>query len=146
MIIEYQLKGTPLKTTLQNELIIHEKFLSELTSFETFVAHDDLIKEIVVNVSLVYRGNFNDERLISSLVLNLKKLNGKPPHWFDLYLGNKSDNNISIAPIYTKGKNLYFLEKHGGSLRAVRKNGFSMIYSTDFDDKYIISTEIYYKT
>ena len=115
----------------------------EIKKLEKFTAENPQMQTIHMSVYLVYRGNFNDERLIESKELSVEELMGKPLVWLDVYLGRKKDNALKLAFAYLKERNLYFLENNGGKTKVVKKTGFSYIYSDDYDEKYIISTHIW---
>ncbi len=101
------------------------------------------MQTIHLSVYLVYRGNFNDERLIASKELSVAELEGKPLVWFDAYLDKKSGNVKKLAFVYLKNRDLYFLENDETGIKLVKKTGFSHYYSDDYDEKYIISTHIW---
>ena len=142
MILELN-NGVSFEDTLNNDINKKLELMDSMVSFGSFKVIDSNIKSINVLVSLVNRGCFNDERLIESLNLDVDDLKNKKLTWFDLYLGKKSDNKIKLAPVYLEKNELYFLEDNNGLISVVKKNSFSMCYSDDFDDSYIISTEIY---
>ena len=116
---------------------------SEIKKLDKFTVENPLFKTIHVSVYLVYRGNFNDERLIESKELSVEELVGKPLLWLDAYLGCKKDNAVKIAFVYLKNRDLYFLENDGKNVKLIKKTGFTHIYSDDYDEKYIISTHIW---
>ncbi len=115
----------------------------EIEKLTVFTAENPQVEKIHVSVYAVYRGNFNDERLIASKEFTLGELLGKPFVWFDLYLGQKKDNEKELAFVYANKRDLYFFEKDGGKVKLVKKNGFTHYYSDDYDEKYIISTQIW---
>lgn len=96
-----------------------------------------------MSVYLVYRGNFNDERLIESQEFSVEELIGKPLVWLDAYLGQKKDNAVKFAFVYLEDRDLYFLENDGKNTKLVKKTVFSYYYSDDYDENYIISTHIW---
>ena len=75
--------------------------------------------------------------------ISIDDLKDKELVWYDLYLGKKNDNKVKIAPAYLEGNELYLLQDDDGEISVVKKNGFVMYYSDDYDEKYIISTQIY---
>ena len=115
----------------------------QMLSLETFTVENPKTETVHVSVSLVYRGNFNDERLIESMEFQLQELAGKPLVWFDLYLGRLQNNTVKLAFAYLKGRDLYFLEDDGKRVRVIKKNAFGHYYSNDYDDAHIISTQIW---
>ena len=143
MISELKNNGTPLTETLNREVEKMMSLINSLKNYKSFVSVDSRIESVNISVSLVNRGSFNDDRLISSLELKIENLVGKPLVWNDLYLGKKKDNKIKIAPVYSENRELYLLEDNGEDIKVVKKTGFSQYYSDDFDASYIIATEIY---
>ena len=115
----------------------------QILNLTTFTAENPKMQTIRMSVNLVYRGNFNDERLIASEEFHVQELIGKPLVWFDLYLEKKQNNSIKIAFAYLNNRNLYFLENDGKEIKVVKKETFSHYYSDDYDEKYIISTQIW---
>ena len=102
-----------------------------------YVTHDHF------SVYLVYKCNFNDDRLIESIDINVDTLKDKELTWYDLYLNKKKDNNVKIAPVYLERNELYFLENNNGKISVVKKNGFAKYYCENYDDELLISTHIY---
>ena len=129
--------------TLRMELKRKKKLLKDMKSFNTFSVIDTDIKRIHMSVSYVNRGSFNDDRLVASVDIMIDDIKDKELTWFDLYLGKKPDNKIKIAPVYLEGRQLYFLQDDGESVSIVKKDGFSLYFSDDFDASHIIATEIY---
>ena len=115
----------------------------QILNLDKFTAENPKIQTIHVSVNLVYRGNFNDERLIDSQQFQVNELIDKPLVWFDLYLGKYAKNSIKIAFAYLKNRDLYFLEDNGKEVNVIKKDTFSHYYSDDYDEKYIISTQIW---
>lgn len=116
---------------------------SEIKKLDKFMAKNPQLNTIHVSVYLVYRGDFNDERLIESKELSVAELIEKPLVWLDAYLGRKKDNAIKIAFVYLENHDLYFLEKDGKTAKLIKKTGFSHVYSDDYDESYILSTHIW---
>lgn len=116
---------------------------SEIKKLDKFTVKNPEIKTIHVSVYLVYRGNFNDERLIETKELSVEELTDKPLVWLDAYLGRKKDNAVKLAFVYLENRDLYFLENDGKSVKLVKKTGFIHIYSDDYNESYIISTHIW---
>ena len=143
MINEFENNGISLSDTLANEINKRNMLIESMKDFDRFRVVNSNVGNIHFSVYMVYRGNFNDERLIESLDINVDSLKDKELTWYDLYLNKKDDNNIKIAPVYLEGNELYFLENNNGKISVVKKNGFSKYYSDDYDDKYLISTQIY---
>jgi len=117
--------------------------ISEIKKLEVFTLDNAERKDVNFSVSLVYRGNFNDDRLIDSKKVIFAEIENKPLVWFDVYLGKKKDNKVKIAFIYANKKDIYFLEDDGVKVKLIKKKEFSHYYTDDYDDKYIISTEIW---
>ena len=103
--------------------------LEKIKSADKFTARCAKIDKIRISVYLVYRGNFNDERLIESCELSVEELKGKPLSWLDLYLGKKQGNRIKIAFAQVSGKNLYFLEDNGEEIKAIKRGEFDTCYT-----------------
>ena len=143
MLNEFESNGTSLSVTLENEINKRNFLIDSMKNFDLFKVVNSNIGTIHLSVYLVYRGNFNDERLIESLDINVDSLKDKELTWYDLYLNNKSDNNIRIAPVYLENNELYCLENNNGKISVVKIDGFIKYFSDDYDDKYIISTQIY---
>lgn len=143
MINEFQINGVSLSSTLEKELDERNKFIESLKNLNEFKVVNSKVSYIHVSVYLVYRGNFNDERLVETLDISIDDLKDKELVWYDLYLGKKNDNKVKIAPAYLEGNELYLLQDDEGEISVVKKNGFVMYYSDDYDEKYIISTQIY---
>ena len=114
-----------------------------IAKLDKFVAENPGIQKIHVNVSIVYRANFNDDRLIESREFSVEELKDKPLEWFDLYLGRKKDNKIKLAFVYLKDRTFYLLEAVEGETKLVKREGFSVIYTDDYDENHIIATEIW---
>ena len=74
--------------------------ISEIKKLDKCVADNFKKEKINISVYLVYRGNFNDERLVESKSFSVDDLLNKPPVWFDIYLGQKEGNTIKAAFIY----------------------------------------------
>lgn len=115
----------------------------QIAKLNTFVAENAQMQKIHVSVYLVYRGNFNDERLIESAEFSVAELLDKPLVWLDAYLGKKIGNEKKFAFVYLKNRDLYFLENDGENTKLVKKTGFTHYYSDDYDERYIISTHIW---
>ena len=143
MINEFQINGVSLSSTLEKELDERNKFMESLKNINEFKIVNSRASYIRVSVYLVYRGNFNDERLVETLDISIDDLKDKELVWYDLYLGKKRDNKVKISPAYLEGNELYLLQDDDGEISVVKKNGFVMYYSDDYDEKYIISTQIY---
>ena len=143
MINEFQINGVSLSSTLEKEIDERNKFIESLKNLNEFKIVNSRASYIHVSVYLVYRGNFNDERLVETLDISIDDLKDKELVWYDLYLGKKNDNKVKIAPAYLEGNELYLSQDDDGEISVVKKNGFVMYYSDDYDEKYIISTQIY---
>lgn len=117
--------------------------ISEIKKLEVLTLENPERAYVNLSVNLVYRGNFNDERLIESKKIVFAEFENKPLVWLDVYLGNKKDNKVKIAFVYVNKKKIYFLEDDGERIKVVKKSEFSHYYSDDYDEKYIISTEIW---
>ena len=114
----------------------------EILSFDIFKAVSPRKTSVTVSVSLVYRGSFNDERMIASKTFSLNELCDKPILYFDLYLGKNKGGTKEIAIAAIEGFDVYLIEKVGGRRRVLRVNALSAPFTDDYDDKYIISAQI----
>lgn len=132
-----------LSDSLEKEIDRKKQLLISLKDASYFKVVNTNIDKIHMLVYLVYRGNFNDERLLDSLVINVESIKDKELSWVDLYLNHKKDNKISIAMVYLEGDELYLLENNNGIIKVIKKHIFSKYYSDDYDEKYFISTSIY---
>ena len=83
--------------------------------------------------------------LIADYVFDIASMNGNNLKWIDLYLGKLSNNDIKIAPVFLDGNDLYLLEEQSSNIKVVKKQAFTMYYSDDYDEKYIISTHIEFR-
>lgn len=117
--------------------------LNEIKKLDKFTVNNPAKDKITVSVLLVYRGSFNDERLVASKEFNVQDIKDKPLIWFDLYLGIKKDNTVKIAFIYMENYDLYFFEDDGEKKRIVKKTGVSYCHTDDYDEKYIIAVNIW---
>lgn len=115
---------------------------SEIEKLEVFTVNESRAKEIDISVFYVYRGNFNDERLIEWKSINISELEGKPLKWFDVYLGKKEDNKIKIAFVCLDNDVLYFWEDDGNKRTLKKKESFTYIYSDDYDRSHLIAAHI----
>ncbi len=128
---------------LKNEIGRVSSLMEELKRSRVFKSVSSEIKYINMSVSIVNKGSFNDERLISSLKINVDDIDGKSLVWTDLYHNKKDGNKIKIAPVYLENNELYFLEDNGDKISVIKKMSFSKYYSDNFDNSHIIATEIY---
>ena len=128
---------------LKNEIGRVSSLMEELKRSKVFKSVSSEIKYINMSVSIVNKGSFNDERLVSSLKINVDDIDGKSLVWTDLYHNKKDGNKIKIAPVYLENNELYFLEDNGDKISVIKKMSFSKYYSDDFDNSHIIATEIY---
>lgn len=143
MVNNFKKKGTNMQITLQGEVRKKLEFIESMKGFKKFKVVNSNVSFIHISVYMVYRGNFNDERLIDSIDINVDELKNKYLVWYDLYLNKNDNNKIKIAPVYLEGNDLYFLEDNNRNINVVKKDSFTKCYSEDFDERYIISTQIY---
>lgn len=143
MINEFKNNGISLSDTLKDEINKRNMLIESMKNFDTFKVVNSNVGIIRLYVYLVYKCNFNDDRLIESLDINVDTLKDKELTWYDLYLNRKKDNNIKIAPVYLERNELYFLENNNGKISVVKKNGFAKYYCESYDDELLISTHIY---
>ena len=142
---EYFVKGVSIEKTLNDCSLEKEKQINSLKFQEKFTSINTKQKFINFSVYLVYRGNFNDEMLIADYVFDIASMNGNNLKWIDLYLGKLPNNDIKIAPVFLDGNDLYLLEEQSSNVKVVKKQAFTMYYSDDYDEKYIISTHIEFR-
>ena len=116
---------------------------SEIEKLEVFTVNESRKRDINVSVFHVYRGNFNDERLIESKTFKISELEGKPLEWFDIYLGRKTDNKIKIAFVSLDENVLYFWEDDGTRRELRKRDSFTYIYSDDYDESHLIAAHIW---
>ena len=122
MINEFKNNGISLSDTLKDEINKRNMLIESMKNFDTFRVVNSNVGIIRLSVYLVYKRNFNDDRLIESLDINVDTLKDKELTSFDLYLNKKKDNNIKIAPVYLERNELYFLENNNGKISVVKKN------------------------
>ena len=143
MINEFKNNGISLSDTLKDEINKRNMLIESMKNFDRFKVVNSNVGIIHFSVYLVYKCNFNDDRLIESLDINVDSLKDKELTWYDLYLNKKKDNNIKIAAVYLERNELYFLENNNGKISVVKKNGFAKYYCENYDDELLISTRIY---
>ncbi len=115
----------------------------EIKKLNKFVVNNPQKETIHISVYLVYRGNFNDERLVESKEFSVAELADQPLVWIDAYLGKHKQSAVKIAFAYLEKNRLYFLEDDSQKIKVVEKTGFSYYYSDDYDDAYIIAAHIW---
>lgn len=115
---------------------------NEILNLKKCVVNDTKKEAINVSVYLVYRGCFNDERLIEELKLNIDDIKDKELFWFDIYLGKMDGNKTRLAVAHIDGLNVYFLKDDGEKVQVV-KNDRSIFAVADYDESYLISTHIW---
>lgn len=143
MIYDFKNSEVPFNETLDIVVNKKENFMNSMKEFEEFKVVNSDIQIINMSVYKVYRGNFNDERLVNSIEILVDDLKDKKLVWYDLYLDEKNDNTVRLAPVYLEDNELYFLKSEEGEISVVKMNGFTICFSDDYDEKYIISTQIY---
>ena len=134
MIDEFKNNDISLGDTLKDEINKRNMLIESMKNFDTFRVVNSNVGIIRLSAYLVYKCNFNDDRLIESLDINVDTLKDKALTWYDLYLNKKKDNNIKIAPVYLERNELYFLENNNGKISVVKKNGFAKYYCENYDD------------
>ena len=134
---------TSFKEIINNEVERVMLLMENLKRCAAFKVVNSKVKYVNMTVSMVNRGSFNDERLVSSLKINVDDIDGEPLVWTDLYLDKKDGNKIKIAPVYLENNELYYLKGDGKDITVVKKMGFSEYFSDDFDASHIIATELY---
>lgn len=134
IINEFKNNGISLSDTLKDEINKRNMLIESMKNFDTFKVVNSNVGIIRFSVYLVYKFNFNDDRLIETLDINVDALKDKELNWYDLYLNRKKDNNIKIAPVYLERNELYFLENNNGKISVVKKNDFAKYYCENYDD------------
>ena len=134
MINEFKNNGISLSDTLKDEINKRNMLIESMKNFDTFKVVNSNVGIIRLSVYLVYKCNFNDDRLIEPLDINVDTLKDKELTSFDLYLNKKKDNNVKIAPVYLERNELYFLENNNGKISVVKQNGFAKYYCENYDD------------
>ncbi len=115
----------------------------ELLAQGKFLVNDPMPKAFHISVNLVYRGNFNDERLIASRSIEVEELVGKPLMWFDPYLDMLGGSTLKIAFAYLDEATLYILVDDGNDIKLVEKECYLHSFSDDYDNSYIIASSIW---
>lgn len=115
----------------------------QIVRLEKFAVENTNETKITVNVGIVYRGNFNDERQLDSRTFTVAELAEKPLFWFDPYLGKNRGKPIQIAFVYLTGRTLYFIEDDGTERLLRKREGYSYYYTADYDESHILSCEIF---
>lgn len=105
--------------------------------YRPFYVKNSRVRGIEVAVSLVYRGDFNDSRLIDSTHYNLDLLKGRELHFFNAYLNNSPC--YSVAPLKVENDVLYLVDENGVEHES---NLYSITFTADYDEKYIIASTI----
>lgn len=117
--------------------------LEKIKDADRFTVRCPKMEKIRISVYLVYRGSFNDERLIESREFSVEELKNAPLLWIDLYLGRKADNRKKIAFARLSGRSLYFLLDNGEDVTAAKMGEFGSCYTEDYDERYIIASKIW---
>ena len=137
MIDEFDENGVSLSATLVEQLEIKKAFIESLKYSDRFIVVDSDFESIYVSVFKVARDGNNEDGLVDTINVRVEDIDGRGLNWFTLYSG------IKLAPVYLEGDELYLLENDGNDIRVVKKNGFAITYSEDYDDEYMIATKIY---
>lgn len=115
----------------------------ELLKRGLFLTNEPCCKKVNISVNLVYRGNFNDERLIASRSIEVEELVGRPFAWFDPYLDMLKGSKLKIAFAYLDEATLYILVDDGEDIKVVEKECYLHSFSADYDNSYIIASSIW---
>ena len=115
----------------------------ELLAGGKFLTNDPWCKSLNISVNLVYRGNFNDERLIATKKIEFGELIGEPFVWFDPYLNMLKDSKLKIAFAYLEEATLYILVDDGEKISLVEKECYLHSFTADYDSSYIIASSIW---
>ena len=143
MINEHTDHNIPLSSTLDKEIERMEQLIGAIRDFKEYKSDHSNLATLNISVHLVARACFNDERLIDSMVIDLSELEGNELVWIDVYLNKLAGNKIRIAPVFSCGDEMYFLEDNNGKINVVKKMLFSKYYTDNYDSNYIISAEFY---
>jgi hypothetical protein len=115
----------------------------QIQKLERFTVEKTDLRTITVNVGIVYRGNFNDQRQLESRTFSVAELADHPLLWFDPYLGKNPKRTLEIAFVYLKGRTLYFLEKDGDNVVLRKREGYTYYYTDEYDEGHFLSCEIF---
>ena len=136
MIEEFNVNGYSLSSTLSEQLEVKREFVESLKGYDRFKVVNSEVECINVSIFKVNKYDKSEDRLVDTIHIRVRELEGRTLNWFKLYSG------VKLAPVYLEGDELYFLEDDGVDLKVIKKNGFAITYSDVIDDS-VIATKIY---
>ena len=119
-------------------MIINNEFFPDFDRNSTFIFENSRAKSIKVSVSLVYRGNFNDARLVGTKTFDIDKLLNDIPNFVDVFLGELNEP-YWVGFIGLINDVLYMVSVYGDTFKTEL---YTKTFTADYDDKYIISSEV----
>lgn len=119
-------------------MIINNEFFPDFDRNSTFIFENSRAKSIKVSVSLVYRGNFNDARLVGTKTFDIDKLLNNTPNFVDVFLGELNEP-YWVGFIGLINDVLYMVSVYGDTFKTEL---YTKTFTADYDDKYIISSEV----
>ena len=119
-------------------MIINNEFFPDFDRNTTFIFENSRAKSIKISVSLVYRGNFNDARLVGTKTFDIDKLLNNTPNFVDVFLGELNEPYL-VGLIGLINDVLYMASVYGDTFKTEL---YTKTFTADYDDKYIISSEV----
>ena len=119
-------------------MIINNEFFPDFDRNSTFIFENSRAKSIKISVSLVYRGNFNDARLVGTKTFDIDKLLNDIPNFVDVFLGELNEPYL-VGFIGLINDVLYMASVYGDTFKTEL---YTKTFTADYDDKYIISSEV----
>lgn len=119
-------------------MIINNEFFPDFDRNSTFIFENSRAKSIKISVSLVYRGNFNDARLVGTKTFDIDKLLNNTPNFVDVFLGELNEPYL-VGFIGLINDVLYMASVYGDTFKTEL---YTKTFTADYDDKYIISSEV----
>ncbi len=119
-------------------MIINNEFFPDFDRNSTFIFENSRAKSIKISVSLVYRGNFNDARLVGTKTFDIDKLLNNTPNFVDVFLGELKEPYL-VGFIGLINDVLYMASVYGDTFKTEL---YTKTFTADYDDKYIISSEV----
>ena len=119
-------------------MIINNEFFPDFDRNTTFIFENSRAKSIKISVSLVYRGNFNDARLVGTKTFDIDKLLNDIPNFVDVFLGELNEPYL-VGFIGLINDVLYMASVYGDTFKTEL---YTKTFTADYDDKYIISSEV----
>lgn len=119
-------------------MIINNEFFPDFDRNSTFIFENSRAKSIKISVSLVYRGNFNDARLVGTKTFDIDKLLNNTPNFVDVFLGELNEPYL-VGFIGLINDVLYMASVYGDTFKTEL---YTKTFTADYDDKYFISSEV----